>query len=115
MRPAFILLVIAMILAGGNSTFASEPVKPPTEVKPVSPDVKPEGARLTKVEALRIAREELARLKVKVEQLREPTAVYRPKDKRRHVSFMGKVPKPGNHCSVSIDDATGKARFAGGM
>src|ERR1043165_1207085 len=75
------------------------------------PEVKSEGARLSREEALRIAKDELARQKVNTDKYNEPTAIFSRKDKEWCVSFDGKDPMPGNHCPVSIDDNTGKANF----
>ena len=112
-RLTFTILTALAFLAGiANPACAGEaPLKPLS----AAPDAKPEAARLTKAEAIRIAREEAVRAKANLERYNEPTATYYRKDKRWFVSFMGKKPMPGNHCSVSIDDRTGKARFAGGM
>jgi len=87
---------------------------PPAKPAPAAPNATPESARLTKEEAFRIARDEMRRLKVDTEKYKAPTATYNRKQKTWYVSYMGKEPKPGNHCSISVDDQTGKARFKGG-
>ncbi|HWB07371.1 MAG TPA: hypothetical protein VG796_30375 [Verrucomicrobiales bacterium] len=110
MQTALLSTVVALAIGISPALAEAPPAKPPAP----APDTKQEGARLSKDEAIRLAREELARLKVNAEKYNAPTATYYRKQKRWYVSFMGKKPMPGNHCSVSIDDETGKAKFAGG-
>jgi len=75
------------------------------------------GARLTKVEAIDIAREAAEREGRNLSEYKEPVARYEfvYKDKTWDVFFDGKVPMPGNHFSVEIDDQTGKTRLLPGL
>ena len=86
-------------------------------VQVTTPDTKPEGARLSTAEAIRIARQTAERQGVDLQRYKEPEAHYEftRKDRSWFVFFDGRVAMPGNHFSVSVDDRTGAAQFRGGM
>jgi hypothetical protein len=85
-------------------------------VQATTPDTKPEGARLSTAEAIRIARQAAERQGVDLGRYREPEAHYdfTRKDRSWFVFFDGRVARPGNHFAVSVDDRTGEAQFHGG-
>jgi len=107
-RHCFAVLAVSLLLAG-----CSHPA--PTAQTAV-PDTKPEGARLSTAEVIRIAKQTAERQGVDLRRYKEPEAHYEftRKDKSWFVSFDGRVAMPGNHFSVSVDDQTGEARFFGG-
>ena len=71
------------------------------------------GARLNEAEVLRIASQVAERDGRHLSDYKPPEAHYEftQKDKSWSVFFDGKVPMPGNHFSVSVDDQTGKAQL----
>ena len=90
--------------------------QPPRPASVSVSDSKPEGARLSTVEAIRIAKQAAERQGADLSRYKEPVAHYEltRKDKSWSVFFDGRVAMPGNHFSVSVDDQTGKTRFFGG-
>lgn len=108
--PRFCAAVLASCLffAGcARSVHAPETSASPT---------KPEGARLSTAEVIRIAKQTAVREGVDLRHYKEPEAHYELsfKDKSWFVFFDGKVAMPGNHFSVSVDDQTAEAQFFGG-
>jgi hypothetical protein len=89
---------------------------PPPTSQTIVPDTKPEGARLSTAEAIRVAKQAAELQGVDLRQYKEPEAHYEltRKDKSWFVFFDGRVAMPGNHFSVSVDDQTGETRFFGG-
>ncbi len=89
---------------------------PPQTAQPNAPNTKPEGARLSTEEAVRIAKRTAEQQGVRLRDYKEPEVHYEftRKDKSWWVFFDGRVPMPGNHFAVSIDDQTGGARLIPG-
>ena len=81
-----------------------------------NPHDRPPGARLGTVEVIRIARQAARRAGHRLSEYKRPEARYEytRKDRSWFVFFDGRVPMPGNHFSVSIDDRTGETRVTGG-
>ena len=79
-------------------------------------DTKPEGARLSTAEVIRIAKQAATRQGADLRRYKEPEALYEftRKDKSWWVSFDGRVAMFGNHFSVSVDDQTGETRVMRG-
>jgi len=79
-------------------------------------DTKPEGARMSTTEAVRIAKRAAERQGVHLSDFKEPKAHFElaRKDQSWFVFFDGRVPMPGNHFAVSIDDQTGDTYFIPG-
>ncbi len=77
---------------------------------------KSDGARLSKAEAIRIAQKEAAKRGYRLSRYEAPHARYEftRKDKSWTIFYDGKVPKPGNHFLVWVDDRTGEARVMPG-
>jgi|WetSurMetagenome_2_1015567.scaffolds.fasta_scaffold169566_3 hypothetical protein len=107
-RQCFTVLVVSLLFAGCSH--------PPHTTQAVVPDTKPEGARLSTAEAIRIAKQAAERQGIDLRRYKEPEAHYEftRKDKSWFVFFDGRVAMPGNHFSVSVDDQTGETRFFGG-
>jgi hypothetical protein len=107
-RQCFTVFVVSLLFAGCSD--------PPHTTPTVVPDTKPEGARLPTAEVTRIANQAAERQGVDLRQYKEPRAHYEltRKDKSWSVFFDGRVARPGNHFSVSVDDQTGETRFFGG-
>ena len=107
-RLCFALLMGTLVFAG--CTHSPRPVQ--TSV----PDAKPEGARLSMAEVIRIAKQAAERQGADLRNYKEPEAHYEftRKDKSWWVFFAGRVARPGNHFSVSVNDQTGETRFIGG-
>ena len=103
-RHLFTLFAVALIVAG-----CAQPT-------PSTSEVRPAGARLTTTEAIRIAQEAAVHDGVRLSDFKSPEAHYEfaRKDKSWWVFFDGRVPMPGNHFAVSIDDPTGKTEFIPG-
>src|SRR4051812_32122234 len=104
-RLCFALLAGTLVFAG--CTHSPRPVQ--TSVS----DTKPEGARLSMAEVIRIAKQAADRQGADLSKYKEPETHYEftRKDKSWWVFFDGRVPMPGNHFSVSVDDQTGKTQF----
>jgi hypothetical protein len=87
--------------------------RPAPKPQAVAPETKPEGARLSTAEVIRIAKQEAERQGADLGRYKEPEAHYEltRKDKTWFVSFDGRVAMPGNHISVRVDDRTGETRF----
>jgi len=80
-----------------------------------APDTKPEGARLTAREVVEIAKRVGATNGITLSDYKKPEVSYRAAmEKTWSVFFDGRVPMPGHHFSVFVDDLTGEARYSGG-
>jgi len=79
-------------------------------------DVKPEGARLSAADAIRIAKQTAEHQGVALRNYKEPEAHYEftRKDHSWWIFFDGRVAMPGNHFAVSVDDRTGGTHFIPG-
>ena len=91
-------------------------VQPPRTAQATAPEAKAGGARLSAADAIRIAKQEAEHQGVDLGRYKEPEAHYEftRKDRSWFVFFDGRVPMPGNHFSVYVDDRTGAAQFHGG-
>lgn len=107
---------LCFALFAGTLMFAGCSHHPPHTVQTSAPDTKPDGARLSTAEVIRIAKQAAERQGADLRRYKEPEAHYEftRKDKSWFVSFDGRVAMPGNHFSVSVDDQTGETRFFGG-
>ena len=78
--------------------------------------VGPSGARLTQAKVIRLAREAAEREGIKLDRYKEPEANYEftRKDGTWTVFFDGKVPTPGNHFMVWVNDGTKKTKVMRG-
>lgn len=96
LRHTFVFVAASLIVAGCSATHI--------------------GARLTTAEAVRIAEQAAEREGRRLSDYKPPKAHYEytRKDKTWWVFFDGRVPMPGNHFSVSIDDQSGKTRLMPG-
>jgi hypothetical protein len=85
-------------------------------VTPTESATRPAGARLTTNEAIEIAKHAAEHQGLRLSEYKAPEAHYEftRKDKSWWVVFDGKIPIPGNHFAVSIDDQTGKAELIPG-
>jgi hypothetical protein len=79
-------------------------------------DVRPDGAHLTPSQVISIAKHTAETKGIHLTNYKEPEAHYEftKKDKTWSVFFDGKVPMPGNHFLVWIDDQTQKAQLMPG-
>ena len=104
-RHLFILFAVALIMAG-----RAQPTHTTSEIRPA-------GARLTTGEAIRIAQEAAVHNGVRLSDYKLPEAHFEftRKDKSWWVFFDGRVPMPGHHFAVSIDDPTGKTELIPGL
>jgi len=104
-KPTFALLAGAFLLMS-----CSQKTGTATEARPA-------GERLTTAEAIQIAQRAAEKDGRRLSDYKQPEAHYEftRKDKSWFVFFDGRVPMPGNHFSVSIDDPTGKAEVHGGL
>ena len=100
----FALLACALILCG-----CSHATHPDLEIPPA-------GARLTSTEAIRIAQQTAVNKGIRLGDYQPPEPYYEftRKDRSWWVVFEGKVPMPGIHFALSIDDPTGKAELSPG-
>ena len=73
--------------------------------------------RVTTAEAIRIAQQAVERDGRRLRDYKPPEAhfEYTREDKSWFVFFDGRVPMPGNHFSVSIDDRTGNTELMPGL
>ena len=71
---------------------------------------------MSPAEAIRIAKQAAERQGSDLRRYKEPEARYEftRNDKSWWVFFDGRVPMPGNHFAVSVDDQTGDTRFIPG-
>jgi hypothetical protein len=71
----------------------------------------PQTPQLTRPEVLAIARRAAEREGLKLREYHRPTVEYKAvrADRTWTVSFDGKIPIPGNHFLVWVDDRTRKA------
>jgi hypothetical protein len=78
-------------------------------------DTRPNGARLTSAEAIRVAKEAAEGSGRHLADYRPPEARYdyTRNDKSWHVYFGGKD-TPGHHFSVEVDDQTGRTKLRAG-
>jgi hypothetical protein len=107
-RYCFAALTVQLLATGCS--------QPPRTTQAVAPDTKPDGARLSKSEVIRIATQTAERQGVRLQDYKDPEAHYEftRKDKSWFVFFDGRVAIPGNHFSVSVDDQSGEPQFFGG-
>jgi hypothetical protein len=110
-RHRLAMLAAMLLFAGCSSPTGPGPVTPTA-----APDVTPAGARLSTAEVIRIAKAAVLRQGVDLRNFKEPDAHYEftRKDKTWFVFFEGRVLKPGNSCSVYVNDQTRTAWFVGG-
>jgi len=82
----------------------------------VESEDRPAGARLSTPEVIRIAQQAAERDGRRLSDYKPPEAHYEytRKDKSWWVFFDGRVPTPGNHFSVTIEDQTGKTHLMPG-
>ena len=103
-RHTFILVAASLMVVGCS------------HAKRVEPADRPEGARLSTAEAIRIAEQAAERDGRQLSDYKPPVAHYEytRKDRSWWVFFDGRVAMFGNHFSVSIDDQTGKTQLMRG-
>jgi hypothetical protein len=88
-----------------------------SQVDKAPPEIKPEGARLSNTDAIRIALETAERegYDLKNYKVGESHCAFYPEKKEWFISINGRVAMPGNHFSVIVNDRTGEAELRGGM
>lgn len=103
-RNSFALFAALLIVAGCSHTAH------------LDSEARPAGARLITAEAIRIAEQAAEHDGRHLSDYKSPEAHYEytQKNKSWWVFFDGKVPMPGNHFSVTIDDQTGKTQLMPG-
>ena len=113
-RSSFAALVAVIFVAGCSQDRRADQSPSPTQASTLN--TKPQASRLSTVEVIRIAKQTAERQGAVLGDYMEPVAHYDPtgKERRWRVYFEGRVPRPANHFSVSVDDTTGEARFLGG-
>src|SRR5437773_10132051 len=106
-RHQIVALAISFLVAG-----CSHPTPPTGAV----PDTKPDGARLSQAQAVRIAAEAATKHGYRLTDYKDPQAHYQftRKDMTWSVFYDGRVPMPGHHFLVWVDDRTGEARVMPG-
>ena len=104
-RFALAALLVALALSGCALT--------PHKAQAPAPAAKPEGARLSTAEVIRIARQTAELHGIDLGKYKEPEAHYdhTSRDGSWFVFFDGRVPMPGNHFGVMVDDRTGEAQL----
>ena len=81
----------------------------------MAPGPKPEGARLSPSEVIEIAKIVGATNGMKLGDYKAPRVDFQAtKQKTWSVFFDGRVPMPGNHFAVFVDDQTGEAHYSPG-
>ena len=82
---------------------------PTANTAPTASDAKADGARLGQAQVVRIAAEAATKHGYRLADYKDPEAHYQftHKDQTWSVFYDGKVPTPGNHFLVVIDDRTG--------
>lgn len=107
-RGFFLAIIAALVLAGACS---NPPARAPAPAAPVGQG-RPTGARLSRAEVLRIAEDAAIKNGHNLTNYGVPKVVYEciVQDRTWHVFYDGKVPMPGNHFSVLVDDLTGEQR-----
>ncbi len=101
-------LAVSLLVAGCSH--------PTPSTAPTASDAKADGARLSQAQVVRIAAEAATKHGYRLADYKDPEAHYQftRKDKTWNVFYDGKVPTPGNHFLVEIDDQTGAARVMPG-
>jgi hypothetical protein len=81
-----------------------------------SSDVRPAGAHLSQAQVITIAKNAAEREGIGLTNFADPKAYFEftKKDKVWSVFFDGKIPMPGNHFLVWVDDQTQQAKIMGG-
>jgi hypothetical protein len=107
-RLFFILLAVTLLFAG-----CSHPTRSPS----AAPNANLDGARLSQPEVLRIAGEAATKHGYRLADYKDPQAHFEfsRKDKTWTVFYDGKVPVPGNHFLVWVDDRTSEAQVMAGQ
>jgi hypothetical protein len=107
-RHFLVALALSLLFAGCSH--------PTTSTAPTASDAKVDGARLSQAQVVRIAAEAATKHGYRLADYKDPEAHYQftRKDKTWSVFYDGKVPTPGNHFLVVIDDQTGAARVMPG-
>jgi hypothetical protein len=79
-------------------------------------DTRPAGTRLSLAKVIRIAKQTAQLQGRNLRDYQEPEAHYEftRKDSSWSVFFDGRIPMPGNHFLVTVDDRTGEAVLQGG-
>ena len=79
-------------------------------------DAKLVGAKLTTAEVVFIAEKAAEKEGARLSEFKKPVAHYEftVKDRTWVVFFDGRIPMPGNHFTVYVDDRTKETRFIGG-
>jgi len=79
-------------------------------------DTKPDGARLSQAQAVRIAAEAATKQGYHLTDYKDPQAHYEftRKDRTWSIFYDGKVPMPGHHFLVWVDDRNGETRVMPG-
>ena len=106
-RHLVVALAILFLVVG-----CSHPTPPTATI----PDTKPDGAHLTQAQAVRIATEAATKHGYRLTDYKNPQAHYEftRKDGTWSVFYDGRVPMPGNHFLVWVDDRTEEARVMPG-
>ena len=105
----FIIALAVLLLVIGCS-------HPTPNTAPAESATKSAGARLGQAEAVRIAAEAASKNGYRLADYNAPQVHYEftRKDKTWSVFYDGKVPMPGHHFLVWVDDQTGTARVMPG-
>ena len=108
-RHCFTVLTVLLLAAGCSPQ--------PRTTQTVAPAARPDGARLSQSEVIRIATQAAERDGFRIADYKQPEAHYEftRKDKSWVVFFDGRVAMPGHHFGVYVDDQTGETRIHRGQ
>ena len=110
-----IFLFVALLLMLGCTADRPSEGHCPLAGPPAPQEFRPDGARLTNIEAIRLAKQEAVKQGVDLCHFHEPLMDYFPNGTNWFLVFWGKEHRyPGDYFSVYMNDQTGETRFDGG-
>ena len=112
-----ILIRFSFILLSGILLFTGC-ARSPHALQTSAPNPEPQGMRLSTAKVIRIAKQSARREGVDLGEFNDPRLRYGPDRKGEKfwvVIFEGRVPMPGHHFMVIVNDHTAEAAFSPGM
>ena len=106
-----IVMAAVLVLVDGCARYSHE------KAGVAAADVRPHVARLSEAQAISIAKQAAEREGRNLANYKDPVAHFEfiEKDRSWSILFDGKIPMPGNHFLVEVDDLTESTRVMMGQ